>query len=730
MKCSSTLFIPVDELQQQPSRPANAMKPFVSDQEVHITRGSIVSHISPLVLFLCLWLTNVSSRPNYKYLLQAESPNVPELRNSYDTWESAASVAPWEPPVAPADTDDNQRGEALPWNQQTNRERDYHYTSRMYYTLTLLNDTNALCNDGTQAGYYYRRSKRGNSQNWLIFLEGGWYCFDNITCQLRESSTFSLFSSSSWPQQRPSSDVSAAKYLTESQNIAHIQTCDAIRRDLGSRLPWILQAVTDSLPWGNTREIHRVVFAGSSAGGIGVLMNIDRLRRRIVTKIGHPILVSGIVDSAWFIHIPAYRPSACSNIFECPAEEGIHRGMRYWKAHIPKSCRQNQPKEEKWKCFLAPFMYRYIKTPVYIVQSLFDEAQMQMSKVPLLTGGTYGKWTYIQKLGKQVAQSLQNIKGVFAPSCIDHEILTKNNWVHKAIGNTGLVDALLAWDRHLLREWSREKLFHWSLRNAQSLFYLRAQYLSDHSRQVTNSGQPINFRFTRNSTLLFLSRLISMLNNRSKQNRHQPVFPHTSYPRKPIANDPVDISQNLRTSDTLLVNSNKKSLLQYEPSSALIVRPHGSREQRSLLWPRYRRALDGFSSPVSSHVPRNEYLLYHLIDSCGLAAGSNTHGPYVCSEKDQGSATKIQVQKHRADQLDNLIPQCNPTCGFLSNPQRMKLVDVLALYEINTEVLAKILGLTSSELRNLNSEEQMKLLFCGNSRLKRHLLSRRRRGTI
>ncbi|TGZ73952.1 hypothetical protein CRM22_001219 [Opisthorchis felineus] len=719
------------------------MKSFVSDQEVHITRGFIVSHISTLVLFLCLWLTNVSSRPNYKYLLQAESPNGPELRNSYDTWESGASVAPWEPPVAPADTDDNQRGEAPPWNHQTNRERDYHYTSRMYYTLSLLNDTTALCNDGTQAGYYFRRSKRGNSQNWLIFLEGGWYCFDNITCQLRESSTFSLFSSSSWPQQRPFDGILSSNPnvnpIYHEYNSVFIPYCSS---DLwtgrrvnqtgdfyfhGSR---ILQAVTDSLPWGNTKDIHRVVFAGSSAGGIGVLMNIDRLRRRIVTKIGRPILVSGIVDSAWFIHIPAYRPSACSNIFECPAEEGIHRGMRYWKAHIPKSCRKHQQREERWKCFLAPFMYQYIKTPVYIVQSLFDEAQMQMSKVPLLTGGTYGKWTYIQKLGKQVAQSLQNIKGVFAPSCIDHEILTKNNWVHKAIGNTGLVDALLAWDRHLLREWSREKLFHWSLRNAQSLFYLRAQYLSDHARQVTNSGQPINFRFTRNSTLLFLSRLISMLNNRSKQNRHQPLFSHTSYPRKPTAKDPIDVSQNLPTSETLLVNSNKKSLLQYEPSSALIVRPHGSREQRSLLWPQYRRALTGFSSPVSSPVPRNEYLLYHLIDSCGLGAGSNTHGPYVCSEKDQGSATKIQIQKHRADQLDNLIPQCNPTCGFLSNPQRMKLVDVLALYEINTEVLAKILGLTSSELRNLNSEEQMKLLFCGNSRLKRYLLSRRRRGTI
>ncbi|KAF6773035.1 hypothetical protein AHF37_07754 [Paragonimus kellicotti] len=50
--------------------------------------------------------------------------------------------------------------------------------------------------------YYYRRSKRGMSRNWLIFLEGGWYCFDNETCQLRESSTFALFSSNFWPRKR------------------------------------------------------------------------------------------------------------------------------------------------------------------------------------------------------------------------------------------------------------------------------------------------------------------------------------------------------------------------------------------------------------------------------------------------------------------------------------------------------------------------------------------------
>ncbi|CAH8287417.1 unnamed protein product, partial [Heterobilharzia americana] len=64
-----------------------------------------------------------------------------------------------------------------------------------------------------------------------------------------------------------------------------------------------------------------------SAGGIGVLMNVDRLGRKLFSRIGHPVLVSGIIDSSWFIHIPAYQESKCVNAFECPPEEGIHRGM-------------------------------------------------------------------------------------------------------------------------------------------------------------------------------------------------------------------------------------------------------------------------------------------------------------------------------------------------------------------------------------------------------------------
>ncbi|KAF8568921.1 hypothetical protein P879_02639 [Paragonimus westermani] len=430
----------------------------------------------------------------------------------------------------------------------------------------------------------------------------------------------------------------------------------------------------------------------AGAGGIGVLMNVDRLSRKLVQRVGYPVLISGIVDSAWFIHIPAYRQSRCENVFECPTEEGINRGLKFWNARIPKSCRKQQPKGEKWRCYLAPFIYEHIKTPVYIVQSLFDEAQMQMSKVPLLSGGTYEKWTYIQKLGKEVAQSLQRI----------------NNWVHKAIGTTGLVDALLAWDNHLVREWSRRKLILWSLYNPRSLFNLRNQYLSSTSASdLLSSHQPENVRFTRNSTLLFFSRLVSLLNSQ------------TTITPKSVFNSKA--SRSTRDSNEAFELHPKTN--QASRTEALTL------NRKSVRRNPYERRLARLTLELPKYLTTEDYTSFHIIDSCGLGAGSDKQTAYHCRETGLNFG-QSRGAPNQFSQMDHLIPQCNPTCGFISNPHRMKLVDVLALYEVNTDLLANILGLTSTELKNMDSEQQMKLLFCTNNRLlKRHIRPQYRIGS-
>ncbi|VEL14339.1 unnamed protein product [Protopolystoma xenopodis] len=65
-----------------------------------------------------------------------------------------------------------------------------------------------------------------------------------------------------------------------------------------------------------------------SSGGIGVLMNIDRLSKQLHRELGRPVQVSGLVDSAWYLNVPAFRRADCTNVFECPPEEGIHRGIK------------------------------------------------------------------------------------------------------------------------------------------------------------------------------------------------------------------------------------------------------------------------------------------------------------------------------------------------------------------------------------------------------------------
>ncbi|GBM62538.1 Palmitoleoyl-protein carboxylesterase NOTUM [Araneus ventricosus] len=48
--------------------------------------------------------------------------------------------------------------------------------------------------------YYIRESR--SSKRWIIYLEGGWYCFDEKSCNHRWSRSRNLMSSTLWPETR------------------------------------------------------------------------------------------------------------------------------------------------------------------------------------------------------------------------------------------------------------------------------------------------------------------------------------------------------------------------------------------------------------------------------------------------------------------------------------------------------------------------------------------------
>lgn len=64
----------------------------------------------------------------------------------------------------------------------------------------LLTNSSVTCNDGTHAGFYLR--KQPNSKKWIVFLEGGWHCFDNRSCRARWMRLRHLMTSTQWPETR------------------------------------------------------------------------------------------------------------------------------------------------------------------------------------------------------------------------------------------------------------------------------------------------------------------------------------------------------------------------------------------------------------------------------------------------------------------------------------------------------------------------------------------------
>uniref|UniRef100_A0A8C7K3M1 Notum, palmitoleoyl-protein carboxylesterase n=1 Tax=Oncorhynchus kisutch TaxID=8019 RepID=A0A8C7K3M1_ONCKI len=71
--------------------------------------------------------------------------------------------------------------------------------------LHFLDNSSATCNDGSPAGYYIKESK--GSKRWLIFLEGGWYCFNRQTCDTRYQTMRRFMSSLKWPRTRTGTGI-------------------------------------------------------------------------------------------------------------------------------------------------------------------------------------------------------------------------------------------------------------------------------------------------------------------------------------------------------------------------------------------------------------------------------------------------------------------------------------------------------------------------------------------
>uniref|UniRef100_A0A3Q3WBK8 Notum, palmitoleoyl-protein carboxylesterase n=1 Tax=Mola mola TaxID=94237 RepID=A0A3Q3WBK8_MOLML len=296
--------------------------------------------------------------------------------------------------------------------------------------LNFLENASVTCNDGSAAGYYLKESR--GSRRWLIFLEGGWYCFNKENCDSRYETMRRFMSSSKWPQTKTGTGILSP--LPEENphwwnaNMVFIPYCSS---DVWSGAA----AKTEQSGYAFMVNVLRVIFA-CSAGGTGVLLNVDRVAE-LLEGLGHTgIQVRGLSDSGWFLDNKQYQCTDCVDTVNCGPTETIKRGIKYWGGVVPGRCKKTHEGVE-WNCFFGYRVFPSIKSPVFVVQWLFDEAQLTVDNIQL-TGQPVqeGQWRYIQNLGIELRNTLKDL-------CLLHY------WIDVQVKGTSLPRALHCWDRSL-----------------------------------------------------------------------------------------------------------------------------------------------------------------------------------------------------------------------------------------------------------------------------------------
>ncbi|BFZ09989.1 hypothetical protein BsWGS_13028 [Bradybaena similaris] len=323
----------------------------------------------------------------------------------------------------------------------------------------LLGKSEVTCNDGSPAGYYIRRSH--GSDKWIVFLEGGWYCFDHISCSERFRLMPEYMSSKHWPKFRVGSgilswDPEENPYYFHS-NVVYIPYCSSDSwsgtrnktsvMDFSFMGSLILEKVFNELLKKRMKKAKSVIVAGTSAGGTGVLINLDRIADLIRAR-DPKIEVKGLVDSGWFLDNESFKSKPCRDAFTCSPMAGIQKGAQVWEPRLPQNCTSLYPKEV-WRCFFGHRVYASIKTPIYIIQNLYDAAQIKVNNIfeeRVQSHLSSEQWRYLLTLGEEVKETLQNASAVFAPACVSHEILTKPEWHTVHIDGTSLPQSIHCWE--------------------------------------------------------------------------------------------------------------------------------------------------------------------------------------------------------------------------------------------------------------------------------------------
>ncbi|MEW6028292.1 MAG: pectin acetylesterase-family hydrolase [Chloroflexota bacterium] len=245
----------------------------------------------------------------------------------------------------------------------------------------------ARCNDGSPFGFSLQLSPSGQSREWVIYLEGGGFCDDNaLNCAARGEKL------SSTPNADDRSSVAIEQTgifnRSASQNptfydanfvFAHYCSSDGWSGATAEKRPtqadpggWyfsgrinaraMLEILIHRYGLDDADPQTRVLFAGSSAGGIGVEVNADTLASLLPHAAAEGRL--RLLDDGGFIpnfDDPLYRPGDA----DVSLRNLVVDAYDFWGSSLNPLCEASARArgERPGQCFLSARAYPFIAQP-------------------------------------------------------------------------------------------------------------------------------------------------------------------------------------------------------------------------------------------------------------------------------------------------------------------------------------------------------------------------------
>lgn len=439
----------------------------------------------------------------------------------------------------------------------------------------------------------------------------------------------------------------------------------------------VRQVISDLIPLGLGRSHGgELLLAGSSAGGLGVMLNLDKVKRYLRRERGIKLSVRGVSDSGWFLDREPYMPNAIGTV------DVVKQGWKFWSGALPDACVARHS-TEPWRCYFGHRIYPTLKckqiiekkemksnkkklliqfsvkltASLFVFQWLFDEAQMSADNVGAPV--TPQQWDYIHEMGGALRSSLDNVTAVFAPSCIGHAVLTKRDWMNIKIDDISLVDALRCWERSTRKHKGKGRKRHIAAEKE-----IPTEITAINSNTNTTISHRKRHRLTPEERK---RRRQNMTEEERTRRRHQRL--------KKMQKNEIEQNEN-------------RNQRQKKPNRKLTSDERNNRNNQSDINRRNgqnngnKRKRNKLESDRDRRVTRNRKFIdpkrcsLRLIERCSW-------------------------------------PQCNHSCPALRNPrtgEEMRFLELLASFGLDIEAVATALGIDMQTLNNMDHAELVNLL--------------------